>query len=161
MPIPDVPLRIVRKRYKLLYFVAWVVVTQLFRWISSLLPLVPSVVIRHLVFIGLVFVAVRSFRGSGEPIAPPRAAWRMTGTVRSAIVLAVLILLATALGLIGIATSARYVWTPVFAGDVVASNLENLALVALYINSAIRLHRSPDPVVPKPVTLAEPLPGLD
>jgi hypothetical protein len=162
MPIPDVPLRIVRKRYKLLYFVAYVAEGLLLRIVvppNSPAPLL--LIAGHLLFIVFVFVAVRSFRGRDEPIKAPRAPWRMTGTVRSAVILAVVFLLITASGVVDFVTPRHHPLSPENAISSLVTDLENLVLVILYINSAIRLHRSPDPVVPKPVTLAEPLTGLD
>ncbi len=161
MRIKDVPLRIVRARFKLLYFVVWVGLSLLLgRWVYPLMPEVLKLVIGNLVYIALVVLALRSFRGASEPVEPPRAWWRMTGTVRSGIVLAVLLFMASAISIPGIIgrTPAP---TPVGFVDLVLSGIENLALVVPYINSAARLHRSPDPVAQKPVTLAEPLNGLD
>ncbi|MES1169058.1 MAG: hypothetical protein ABUL47_00040, partial [Leifsonia sp.] len=98
MQIWDVPLRIVRKRYKLLYFVAWVVVGVLLtRLFYPFVPDLVGLVVGHLLFLALVVIAVRSFRGSREPVERPRAWWRMTGTVRSGVVMAVLFVLVTAL----------------------------------------------------------------
>jgi len=159
MQIPDVPLRIVRTRYKLLYFVAWVGVSLLFaRWVWPFLPDVLGAVMAHLIFIALVFVAVRSFRGASEPVEPPRAWWRMTGTVRSSVVLAVLAFLSGGIGLLPFSTHAS---TPVgfVSGEI--GNVVDLALAALYLNSAIRLHRSPDPAAQKPVALADLLESLE
>jgi hypothetical protein len=159
MNIPDVPLRIARARYKLLYFVGWVGVSLLFaRWIWPLLPDVLGAVMAHLIFIAFVVVAVRSFRGASEPVEPSRAWWRMTGTVRSSVVLAVLTFLSGGIGFLPFSTQAL---TPVrfVSGEI--GNVIDLALAALYLNSAIRLRRSPDPVMSEPVEFAEPLKGLD
>jgi len=161
MQIPDVPLRIVRTRYKLLYFVVWFGVGLLLaRWVYPAIPEVLKVILGNLMFIALVVVAIRSFRGSSEPVAPPRAWWRMTGTVRSSVVLAVLVFLTCAISIPGIIGRTP---APTLVGlaGLVLSQIENLALVVLYINSAVRLHRSPDPVALRPVALAEPLKGLD
>jgi hypothetical protein len=159
MPIRDVPLRIVRGRYKLLYFVAWVGVSLLFgRWVWPFLPDVLGAVMAHLIFITFVVVAVRSFRGATEAAEPSRAWWRMTGTVRSSVVLAVLTFLSGVIGFLPFSTQAS---TPVrfVSGEI--GNVIDLALAALYLNSAIRLRRAPDPERREPVTLAEPLKGLD
>jgi hypothetical protein len=158
MNIPDVRLRIVRERYKVLYFVGWVGVSLLFaRWIWPLLPDVLGAVMAHLIFISLVVVAVRSFRGTSELVEPSRAWWRMTGTVRSSVVLAVLTFLSGVIGFLPFSTHA----SPVrfWSGEI--GNVVDLALAALYLNSAIRLRRAPDPERRGPVTLAEPLKGLD
>ena len=157
----DVPLRIVRTRFKLLYFAAYAVEGVLLRVVLP--PLTPEplwLFTGHLCFIAFVFVAVRSFRGRGEPIQPPRAAWRMTGTVRSAVILAIVLLVLVAAGIVDFATP-RHPVTLVHAVSSLLTDLENLALAVLYINSAVRLRRSPDPIVPKPVILADPVTGLD
>jgi hypothetical protein len=159
MWIKDVPLRIVRARFKLLYFVVWVGASLLFaRFIWPFLPDVLGAVLAHLLFIGLVVVAVRSFRGASEPVEPSRAWWRMTGTVRSSVVLGVVTLLFGGIGFLPLATHAS---TPVGSVSSVIGNIEYLALAVLYLNSAIRLRRAPDPERLQPVTLAEPLKGLD
>jgi hypothetical protein len=157
----DVPLRIVRTRYKLLYFVAYPVEGLLLNIeVPPITPHLVQVALGNAGFIVFAYVAVRSFRGRDEPIGPPRAPWRMTGTVRSAVALAVVFLLSTVIGIVALA-SPRH---PVSLGNAiwdVVNILEFLALAVLYINSAVRLHRSPDPATPSPVTLADPLPGLD
>ena len=163
MPIRDVPLRIVRARYKLLYFVVWLGLGLLLaRWIYPLMPEVLKLIAGNLLFIALVIVAVRSFRGATEPVEPPRAWWRMTGTVRSGIVLAVLTSLSALsllLTLLGWPHSSRL--SEVGRVDEAIGVAEYLALAVVYVNSAVRLRRSPDPVVPRRGTLAKPLAGLD
>jgi len=157
----DVPLRIVRTRFKLLYFVAYFVEGVLLRVLLP--PATPDVLwvgSGHLLFILFVFVAVRSFRGRDEPIDPPRAPWRMTGTVRSAVILAIVLLVLVTVDVVDFATS-RHAVTLVHAVSSLFTDLENLVLAVLYINSAVRLRRSPDPIVPKPVILADPVTGLD
>ena len=161
MRIRDVSLRIVRTRYKLLYFVVWLGLSLLLgKWVYPVMPEVLRVIIGNLVYIAFVVVALRSFRGASEPVEPPRAWWRMTGTVRSGIVLAVLLFLLNAISIPGI-IGRTPTQTPVGFVDLVLSGIENLALVVLYINSAARLHGSPDPVAQKAVRLAGPLKGLD
>jgi hypothetical protein len=161
MRIRDVPLRIVRTRYKLLYFVVWFGLGVLLgRLVYPVMPEVLKVIVGNLAFIGLVVVALRSFRGASEPVEPPRAWWRMTGTVRSSIVVAVLLFLLNVISIPGI-IGRKPAPTPVGIADLVLTGIEYLALVVLYINSAVRLHRSPDPIAQKPVTLAEPLKGVD
>lgn len=157
----DVPLRIVRTRFKVLYFVAFVAEGLLLRIeIPPATPQTLQAVFGNVIFIAFFFVAVRSFRGRREPVQPPRALWRMTGTVRSAIVLAVFLLLATAGSVVAVATPSHPL-TLGYAIWAVINILENLALAVLYVNSAVRLRRSPDPIVPKPVILADPVTGLD
>ena len=157
----DVPLRIVRTRFKLLYFAGYLVVGVLLtRLFYPFVPDLVGLVVGHLLFLALVVIAVRSFRGSREPVERPRAWWRMTGTVRSAVVLAVVFLLSTVIGSADLAIPRRPISLGNAVSDVV-NILESLALALLYINSAVRLHRSPDPAEAAPVTLADPLPGLD
>ncbi len=159
----DVPLRIVRTRFKLLYFAAWLATSLVQGLLFRLfVPELQRVVLGELAFVAFVVVAVRSFRGPSELVAPPRARWRMTGTVRSGVVLAVLTALGSfslLLSLLGVPHPHRL--TFVGAVDEAVGVVEYLALAVLYINSAVRLHRSPDPAKPAPVTLAEPLKGLD
>jgi len=159
----DVPLRIVRTRFKLLYFAAWVATSLVEGLLFRLfVPELQRVVLGELTFIALVFVAVRSFRGASEPVDPPRAWWRMTGTVRSSVILAVLMVWSSASLLtsaLGWPHHSRLTWVGRF--DEAFSSVEYLALAVLYVNSAVRLHRSPDPAAQKPVALADPLEGLD
>ncbi len=163
MRIKDVPLRIVRTRYKLLYFVVGLGLGFLLgKWVYPSMPEMLKLVIANLVFIAFVVVGLRSFRGASEPVERPRAWWRMTGTTRSGIVLAILTFLSAGASLLTLAGWTSHVaLTPVGFVDTAFGVVEYLALAALYVNSAVRLHRSPDPVAQKPVTLAEPLKGLD
>lgn len=159
----DVPLRIVRTRFKVLYFAVWVATNLVQGLLFRLfVPELQRVVLGELTFIALVFVAVRSFRGASEAVDPPRAWWRMTGTVRSGVVLAVLMVWSSAsllTSVLGWPHPSRL--TLVGRFDEAISAVEYLALAVLYVNSAVRLRRSPDPAKPAPATLAGPLPGLD
>ena len=162
MRIRDVPFRIVRTRYKLLYFVVWFgVVFLLGRWIYPNLPDLVVSVVSPVVFIAFFVVAVRSFRGGREPAIPRRPWWRLTGGVPSGFVIAVLGVLFAAIGVLEF-----FGWyprespsRPFHLGDVV-NVLFWLAISGLYLHSSFRLRRAPDPA-PSPVELAEPLKGLD
>ena len=156
-------LRIVRVRYKLLYLAVWLGVTLLLAVsVFALLPAVPKAIAAQVVFLAFVVVAVRSFRGASELVEPPRAWWRMTGTVRSGIVLSALLTIDAASDILSIAGWPRPVaQAPRGLFAVTLDLVVNLLLAALYVNSAVRLHRSPDPVAQKPVELAQPLKSLD
>ena len=155
-------LRIVRARYKLLYFLAWgglnlLLATRVYPY----LPFVLVEIIGNAVFVVVVYVAIRSFRGAREPLEPERAWWRMTATVRSSVVMASVVAVITVLGVLSFTIWSRVPLTSERIVDLILDTVEYLTLAALYVNSAVRLHRSPDPVTDVPVTTAPPIEGLD
>ena len=155
-------LRIVQTRYKLLYFLGWGALTLLLGTrVYPFLPFLLTETIGNAVFVVAVIVAIRSFRGSSEPLEPERAWWRMTATVRSAVVMASVVLAVTVLGTLSFTIWSRVGLTPERIVDLSLDTIEYLALAALYVNSAVRLRRSPDPIQTVPVTTAPPITGLD
>ena len=163
MRIRDVPLRIVRTRYKLLYFVAWFGVEFLLgRWVYPNLPAAVGLVGTPIVFLAFFIVAVRSFRGAHEAVVPSRPWWRLTGGVSSGFVLAVLWVLFAGIGVLEfLGVYPRE--SPSRAHDLadVANAIIWLVFAGLYAHSSIRLRRDPGAGASAPVTLAEPLKGLD
>lgn len=66
-----------------------------------------------LIVVALVIAAGRLFRGPGEPMAPPRPWWRLTGGAPSSIVWAVLFGLSAVSQLIEIVAGAQGTVSPV------------------------------------------------
>lgn len=98
-------------------FSDWVTVGALFLWDTSVLV-----------------VGVRAFRGKSEPVAAPRAWWRMTGGTRSASVL----------GALGVLNALLTLPLQLAAGSPLVVNTCWLGLVGLaYLHSAIRARRIP------------------
>ena len=105
----------------------------------------PSTAVASNVFFALfVFGGVRSFRGSDEPVKPPRAWLRMTARPRAGFVLGGLCVLFFISSIFSVAFSAS---DPASAG--VDDALVNALLAFLYIRSSIRLHRTPPKTEPQ------------
>jgi hypothetical protein len=159
-------LRIVRKRYKLLYFVVWLGSGLLLgRFFYPHLPDLVGAVVAQIVFYAFVVVAVRSFRGRREAVGPPRPWWRLTGGAPSGFVLAVVSLSFVAVGVLqylGI-----YPGEPparAFDPNFIVDNVSWTILSAFYFHSAVRLRRQlrERPEAPiEVVTTAPPIKGLD
>ena len=64
-------------------------------------------VVANLLTVLLYFGGVRSFRGVGEPIEPPRAWWRMTSRPRAGYIIGSLLVLSSANGVLVAITSPR------------------------------------------------------
>jgi hypothetical protein len=136
-------LRIVRTRYKLLYFVVWLAVTYVFsRYIYPHWSEIPRLVSAQVLSTGFTVLAIRSFRGRSEPVAPPRPWWRMTGGVVSGFLLGGLWLVSIPLLILvqlGVWPTPTVAEPPVEFG---VNTAINAVLAALFIHSAIRLRRA-------------------
>lgn len=139
-------LRIRKKRWKAVYFAVFLVVANLVN--SLVLPVVPPTVGR-LVGVALMVLlfagAVRTFRGRGEPVAPPRPWWRMTARPTAGFLLGSFFALNVVWGLVSTIVGLPGVERLSF-WDVIP-----LAGGALFLNSSIRLLRFPPATVPDPV----------
>lgn len=143
-------LRIRKKRWKAAYFAAFFVAANLV--ISLVWPVVSPTVAR-LVLVALTVLvyagAVRTFRGRGESIAPPRAWWRMTARPTAGFLLGAFYILSVVWGVVS--TIVEYPGEfPVSFWTVIP-----LTIGALFLNSSIRLVRFPPVPVPDPVRLAK------
>jgi hypothetical protein len=159
-------LRIVRKRYKLLYFVVWLAAGYLLaRFIYPHWPDVVRLVVAQIVWVAFVVVAVRSFRGKAEAVIPPRPWWRMTGGVPSGFLLGSLWAISAAVSVLDLFHAGPSLTTVVDPpADTVVTAVVWLLLAVLYINSAVRLRkllRDEPEVRREVVTTAPPLKGLD
>jgi hypothetical protein len=78
-PLQWRPLRVMNPWQKFAFLIAYPMAGRLLSWVLALaLPHVAqSIVIEIIMDCALVAMA-RSFRGSGEPVEPPRAWWRLT-----------------------------------------------------------------------------------
>jgi len=144
-----VVLRIVRTRYKLLYLVVWFggrYLLSLFayphlRWIVA-------IAIWLVVTVAPFVVAVRSFRGTREPVEPPRPLWRLTGGVTSGFVIAAGALLLSAFAVLEfLGVEPRELVRRPFDPTEIANALCCLVVAGLYLNSSIRLRREPAPPI--------------
>ncbi|MDR6904857.1 hypothetical protein J2X63_000543 [Agromyces sp. 3263] len=139
-------LRIVRWELKTLYIVvAWIVgfvVADLLRSIGT------SAVVVEVANALTTFVpfalAVRIFRGSDEPVEPPRAWWRMTAWPALSRRLGILFAVLTVFGVLGLVLAAAGVDAYQAMGDggatiFVSSALQFAVLAFLYLNSAVRM----------------------
>lgn len=102
--------------------------------LSRVLPGPVDAVIYNLLILVFIFVAVRSFRGRGEPVEPPRAWWRMTSRPTSGLLIAAF--LAASVVTYLFSTTAR---PPGDGFTNAVSTAVNALLVALYVHSSIRL----------------------
>ncbi|WBM79603.1 hypothetical protein KIV56_15025 [Cryobacterium breve] len=97
----------------------------------------PAVVANSLTLL-LYFGGVRSFRGLGEPIAPPRARWRMTSRPRAGYIIGSLLALSSANGVF-VATTTP----PELIFNVSISVMVDASLAFLYFRSSARLQKAP------------------
>jgi membrane protease YdiL (CAAX protease family) len=132
-------MRIVRARYKALFIVG--AVAAVYGLVRVLSPLPVQIVdsVGGVASVAVFLIGARLFRGTGEPVGPPRAWWRMTARPTLGIVLAILLIL-----------SAVYYFPGLFDGhpgqaglerraDAVDTFSSSLLRAALYLNSSIRL----------------------
>ncbi len=140
-------IRIIRWELKLLYvigalFVGWFVVGAGMRAIG--IPDVAVSIVGTIIEVAALLLGARIFRGRGEPIAPPRAWWRMTARPALSRRLGVLFLVPAVVGLFGVAAFPLE-WSPGELASAIMSVIEFSVVAALYLNSAVRLGRLPMP----------------
>ena len=133
-------LRIRKKRWKIAYIVIGVGFVAVLNGavVSRLFSDPVSAVLANVIYVLPFFCGVRSFRGSDEPITPPRAWWRMTSRPRAGFVLGAFLVLTTANSVFGVVSGST---NPPLAG--VLSAVVGALLAFLYISSSIRLLRNP------------------
>ena len=136
--------RIRKTRWKIAYIAVGVVV--IFVLEAAIRPYIfPNPIyplIANLLDVLLYVGGVRSFRGAGEPIGPPRFWWRMTSRPRAGFVIGSLLILGTATGVYGAVSEPRdLIFTYVLGAVLDAS------LAFFYFRSSIRLRRVPPKTV--------------
>ena len=141
---PTSAFRIVRWETKILYVVlAWIagfVIGELLRSGDASSVLID--VVASLVTLATFAVAVRIFRGRGEPVEPPRAWWRMTAWPTLSRRLGILFAGIAALSLLGLVLVLVGVMdSPSGLGAWIGSLLTYAVLAFLYLNSAARMKR--------------------
>ncbi|MFB2584514.1 hypothetical protein [Herbiconiux liukaitaii] len=142
-------LRIRRTRWKVLFVVAGVALVGAANavFLPRILPFPVHLFAGDVLLLAVYFVGTRAFRGRGEPIAPPRARWRMTSRPRAGFVIGTLLALNAALSIVSVVTSADDAL--IFA----LSTVRDGALAFLYLRSSIRLRRHPPATEPTPIPL--------
>ncbi|ANJ26229.1 hypothetical protein [Agromyces aureus] len=136
--------RIVRWEFKVLYIaVAWIVGYVIVNTLASIG--VPVVVAQYVNLLGGVVafaLAVRIFRGRDEPVAAPRAWWRMTAWPTLSRRLGTLFAGLAALSLLGLVlVLAGVEGISAGIGDWISVVLTYVVLAFLYLNSAVRMKR--------------------
>ena len=139
--------RIRKTRWKLLYIVIGVLLAGFNSLVlgPALPPFVYAVGANVLVLV-LYLGGVRSFRGPGEPIKPPRAWWRMTSRPRAGFVVGSLFVLIF-VNDVFFAVSGSGDFTFSFALGAVV----DASLAFLFLRSSIQLRKFPPETVPDPV----------
>lgn len=136
-------LRIVRWELKLLYVAAAYGILYPIRALLFAAGVVPFLVslVDAVVTIGLFLLGARVFRGAGEPVAPPRAWWRMTAWPVLSRNLGIIF----AFGALSVIVYAvRLAQTDVAwysLVDTIISIVPIAVIAFLYLNSAVRMKR--------------------
>jgi len=97
-----------------------------------------SAVVANALTLLLYAGGVRSFRGLGEPIEPPRAWWRMTSRPRAGYIIGSLLVLSSANGVLVAITGP-----PELIFNVAISVMIDASLAFLYFRSSTRLRKAP------------------
>ncbi|MFF2371081.1 hypothetical protein [Agromyces sp. NPDC058110] len=141
--------RIVRWEFKVLYVaVAWIVGFVIVSALASIGVPIPVVTLVNVLTFALPFaLAVRIFRGQGEPVEPARAWWRITAWPTLSRRLGVLFVVVAAFGGFSVAVALSGTALPGLGrtpgvGPTVGGTVESALLALLYLNSAVRLKRA-------------------
>ena len=158
-------LRIRQTPFKVLFVIAAIAVLFVANGLlfSRLLPAPFPALASEVVYVLAFVVGTRSFRGAGEPIAPPRAGWRMTARPTAGFVIGSLLLVRVL-----IVVGGTVAGTPIVASSsaepagavvvAVVGLLVDVVLAVLYFRSSLRLRRSPPATAPEPLRLGKPKP---
>jgi hypothetical protein len=131
------PLRVMNPWHKFAFLVGqWLVVRGVAYVLGLILPTYVGGPLMGLLTIVVAVTLVRSFRGADEPVAPPRAWWRLTARPLAGWWLAAYFLLPVSAWLVLLA-GHRF---PMTASGLVETVLSCL-LAAAFLNSSIRLVR--------------------
>ncbi|MDR6972301.1 hypothetical protein [Leifsonia shinshuensis] len=129
-PLQWWPLRVMNPWHKFGFLIAYVLGAQLVgRALDLVLPAPASAVVFQIVWTVVLIAMARSFRGFGEPVAAPRAWWRLTARP----------LAGWLLGALNVIASINALFAPL---SIVRSteDLSSLLLGLAFLNSSIRLH---------------------
>ena len=140
-------IRIRKTRWKLVYIVSGVLLGG-FAGLALAPAFSPAVyaVGANVFFLLLYLGGVRSFRGPGEPLKPPRAWWRMTSRPRAGFVVGSLLVLSVVNEVYLAMTGAGNFTFSYALGAVVDGSLG-----LLFLRSSIQLRRFPPKMAPEPV----------
>ena len=137
-PLQWMPLRVMSPGHKVGFIVGeWLAVYWLVVVLNLVLPATVVVGIEAVVDTVAIVTMARSFRGAGEPVAPPRPWWRLTARPRAGWWLAALYLLPGPARVEG--TLSEMVVHGTADPARMVSALMSLALGAAFLNSSIRL----------------------
>jgi hypothetical protein len=133
-------IRLRKTRWKVAYIVVGVVSVLAIEIVIRplMFPNPMYAVVANSLTVLLYFGGVRSFRGLGEPIEPPRAWWRMTSRPRAGYIIGTLLVLNSANGVVVAATGP-----PQLIFDVVLGVVVDASLAFLYFRSSTRLRKAP------------------
>ncbi|TFB84112.1 hypothetical protein E3O44_16670 [Cryobacterium algoricola] len=133
-------IRLRKTRWKVAYILVGVIALAAIEIaIQPLMILNPmSAVVANSLTVLLYFGGVRSFRGVGEPIEPPRAWWRMTSRPRAGYIIGSLLVLSSANGVLVAMTGP-----PELILNVAISVAVDASLAFLYFRSSTRLRKAP------------------
>jgi hypothetical protein len=151
------------------YKVLFIAVAVIFRALVEVLlqttnvVVLLSIVVNSILVLGSYILGARLFRGKGEPVAPTRPWWKMTARRPLSRVLGVFSVLSLSADLFliisaasGLESSVRTMDQRTSAGAV--ANAAVAAILAfLYLNSAVRLGRVPEPTVESELSIPESL----
>ena len=131
------PIRVIAAQTKITYFVAGVALVLTVGSAAGIaLGGVAGIAINSILLVALFGVASRTFRGTGEPIVPPRAWWRLTaGPVAGFVIAGLFVVSGVGSAISGSGPDSSAVLT-------VSTVLSDGAVAAAYLNSSIRLLRS-------------------
>lgn len=136
--------RIVRWELKVLYIVvAWIVgyaLDDLLRRVGTVEVVIG--IVDTIVTLASFALAVRIFRGQGEPIDPPRAWWRMTAWPTLSRRLGILFVVAAVTCLFGLVAEAAGIRSPSLSAPAwIGVTLQYIVLAFFYLNSAAHMAR--------------------
>jgi len=144
--------RIRKARWKLIYILGAIALTNLVGLVWLRLPAPLPVIVSQAWLVANVLVGTRWFRGRGEAIAPPRPWWRMTARPPAGFIIGGIFLVGFVTELIVPSDPRVSVW------EGVTGMITFGGLAALYIHSSLRLIRTPPPFVADPPPLPPALP---
>ena len=136
--------RIRKTRWKLVYIVIGILLLGFNGLVlSPAFPPLAAAVAANVLVLLLFLGGVRSFRGPGEPVKPPRAWWRMTSRPRAGFVVGSLLVLSFVNGVFFAVSGSGNFSLSYAVGTVVDGSL-----AFLFLRSSIQLRKFPPETVP-------------
>jgi hypothetical protein len=136
-------IRIRKTRWKVGYVLLGIVLDFIVNaMIQRVVPYPLAVVVANVLYLALFFGGTRLFRGNGEPVAPPRAWWRMTSRARAGFVVGSLLCLSFASDILFLFTRQSDI-----RFSYVVAAIVDAGLAFLYFRSSIRLRKDPPELV--------------